>query len=130
MCDVPECGCHLQKHLKLEVGKTYLTYEGRKVKIHTLAVVSTGYDLIGEYLGRGTIARWSQDGKVHTTLLSDLVAEYHEPDYRWFNSYKGFNTPHYRSPKDAARNRLPLDPAYVGTYRIDLNTGDITREEG
>ena len=69
------CDCKCQKKLSLEIGKTYLTSSGTKVKI--LCTTSRGW-FVGEYEQEG-LNQWLGDGHPKSINQHPLVKEYKEP---------------------------------------------------
>ena len=137
-CPDPFCRCDklymsilIQPPLLIQVGKTYVDGEGRKVLIlHKLDGTQPWYVGAVKEGTREKIRYYSNTGG-HAFYVEgnrDLMKEYVEPEYRWFNVFKSHIGAYYQTKANA----LTASANYVGwlgLYRIDPNTGEITKED-
>lgn len=123
--------------LKLEVGKTYVDYAGRKVQIvhesqipHHLTpflgiILLTPNEEMSKYYG----VTGNQGGDDRF----DLVKEYKIPTYRWLPLYRQGSGVYSVTLDGAVLDKTKLANDYgwgfIGIYRVDLNNGDITKVE-
>jgi len=139
-----DCGCKpmtLDKPFKLEVGKTYVLRDSRKVRIVCLDMKShyphwTVLGLVADKNQKESTMYFEANGRYANTVIStvddkkDIVSEYKGPEYIWVNVYKTGGGYAYET-KDAAlkaRDTSYRYPLYIGTYRFDKNTGEVLKE--
>lgn len=149
MCNCKPCSCQTQPSacatvpaLKLKVQKTYVTRDGRKVLIVADNYATETVDkrpYLGIFPGKFGIAQYTASGKYSADgkeFSLDIVAEYKEPEYRWFNVYPmwrtGYSNGMYKSKSmaDAGCN-TGAGPSKdrIACCRLDLNTGEVTQEK-
>ncbi len=127
--------------LKLEVGKTYITREGKKrivVYIHPegdwpVVVVNPDTGLSSQRGPKGG-AYWSGGNINNYESENDLVKEYKEPEYRWFVVWDhqpghSYPTKFYSSYVEAFNNYSnPGTWISLGVAKLDVNTGEVNNE--
>ena len=137
-----KCFCKPTIRLPLEVNKTYLDGYNRKVRIictdrvapvGSAKVIGLCIDSVSEnpgfYTDEGLMFGTGYDKKLN------LVSEYREPDYRWFNVYDTFisqwldqNKNSLYSSRTQADSKAG-DSKRLAVCRINLETGEVTNED-
>ncbi len=134
MCNSNDCMCKSKTTpaLKLEVGKTYVTNNGTKVKIvhKSLLLKETSLYLgVYEVSGGFETSDWFHHGGLRASGGKSLVSEYKEPEYWYVNIYpdstKDYCTGTTRHNKLEEANGVPCHPLLtrIALVRINRETG-------
>jgi hypothetical protein len=118
--------------LKLEVGKTYL--DGCDFKVRIIATdVRTSSSLLtlglrdnGDYEELNYYTLSGRDSVINSSKF-DIVSEYKPPEYHWFNLWDTMGAGLLWPTLEQAKRQISNGSGLIGTYRIDINTGEITK---
>lgn len=105
------------KQLKLEVGKSYKTRNGRKVKISEIDEDCTYYPIIGTILEEvQSEYHWTVDGKhsIYFQSDADIVSEWEEEAVNHPSHYGGSNNP-YEAIK------------VIEAWQLNFNLGNVIK---
>lgn len=129
--------------LKLEIGKTYLDGCNRKVVIlkddykslsgrNYIGVISlpNGFECIGSYsiIGSNNYPIGPKDPPIK--LFLDLVKEYKEPKYEYFNVYnQSYGYARYPTKAEADENvTKSWGVKRIALVKINIDTGEVANE--
>lgn len=116
--------------MNIEVGKTYVSVDGRQVHIVSKRKVSgpTLAEYIGLYLYETTLTEitgyFHLDGRSASSNDLDIISEYKEPRWRYIAVSKGYGTPYQTYEINN------FDKKHNHIIRIDLDTGLVENVEG
>ena len=119
-----KCTCGQRTPLKLEVGKTYVDVGGSKVKI--LGERNNNqYPIIGLY-NNTKVFFYTRAGHSGPARLCDLVAEYKEPVYVYFNLYGYADRYSIRGRTSLTEAVNKADRQFIkARIRLEVNTGKV-----
>lgn len=122
--------------LKIEVGKKYKTRLDSVVNIFAFdSGVYVGRLLVCHNSNRiGQISQFKSDGLCTSFQdCSELVSEYKEPVFKWFNMYDTCEgIMYYSSLSEAKKGHMGRSDyssaKKIAIIRINMNTGEVTNE--